>query len=399
MGHRRIGAVIVLMILSLLTHGGSAILYAADTVRIGDPVPPLMLREVLQSSSGEPIALAGLKGKVVVLEFWGIACSPCIKKLNLFNSLCAKFRNQPVEFIGVTRDKKQIVERFLQKKTLNFPIGIDTDSTFYKAFGVHSIPHTVIIDANGIVVANAFPDDITEQNLQKILRGEPSSITQRDGPTLVNAKNLFETLDTNNRFQVVIRSTRLQSIGMANSGRQWGFYGWDPARLILYHDTTAKISRSVFPEQWSREIYDIEVVVPDGMIFDHLPEFRDSIRAKLKIKDYQEVRLMAGYALQRDESLPISIPVSNRTKDTTFWEGKAKCYRGHTMASLSNMLESMLGQPVFDDTGIQGRLDYNIELEFAIPEVPYINAEVISKLGLRLVPTERPIKVIVFEQQ
>ena len=71
---------------------------------------------------GENVELAKLKGKVVILTFWSTKCMICVSEMPKLNRLVEKYRGQNVEFLGLTMNHQQTVERFLKKKTFKYNI-------------------------------------------------------------------------------------------------------------------------------------------------------------------------------------------------------------------------------------------------------------------------------------
>lgn len=70
----------------------------------------------------ENVELSGLKGKVVVLTFWSTKCRICVSEMPKLNRLVDKYNGQAVEFLGLTMNHKQIVERFLKNKPFKYNI-------------------------------------------------------------------------------------------------------------------------------------------------------------------------------------------------------------------------------------------------------------------------------------
>ena len=56
----------------------------------------------LSDLEGNPISLNKLKGKVVLLNFWGTWCGPCRKEIPDFIKLAEKYKDNGLEIIGIT---------------------------------------------------------------------------------------------------------------------------------------------------------------------------------------------------------------------------------------------------------------------------------------------------------
>jgi len=107
---------------------------------------------VLRRLDGTEMALAPLKGKVVVLNFWATWCEPCRDLEPLFNEVAVNFGAETnVVFLAVDTDEDEtLVAPFVQRERWNAPIffadGLDD---FMK---VTTLPTVLILDANGKIV-------------------------------------------------------------------------------------------------------------------------------------------------------------------------------------------------------------------------------------------------------
>ncbi len=61
--------------------------------------------EFIDAIKGSVVSIKNLKGKVVVVDFWATWCGPCVKEMPPMKELYAKYRDQGVEFIGVSLDQ------------------------------------------------------------------------------------------------------------------------------------------------------------------------------------------------------------------------------------------------------------------------------------------------------
>ena len=108
--------------------------------------------------SGETVSMRNLRGKVVVIDFWATWCGPCVKEIPHMKELYAQYRDQGVEFIGVSLDKSEEdggldkLREYCDENDVNWPQYYQGDywnSEFSTAWGINSIPAIFIIDRKG----------------------------------------------------------------------------------------------------------------------------------------------------------------------------------------------------------------------------------------------------------
>jgi thiol-disulfide isomerase/thioredoxin len=108
--------------------------------------------------TGKPISIAGLKGKVVVLDFWATWCGPCVAEIPRMKRLYSEFRDRGVEFIGVSLDLPKDeggltkLTDYVSKNAIPWPqyyTGQAWESPLIERLGITSIPAVFLIDAEG----------------------------------------------------------------------------------------------------------------------------------------------------------------------------------------------------------------------------------------------------------
>lgn len=108
------------------------------------------------SLKGERIALADLRGKVVLIEFWATDCSTCVKEMPQVVATYNRYRAQGFETIAVAMkyDPPNYVIDYAEKNRLPFTVALDPLGELAKAFGdVKFTPSTFVVDKRGAVVA------------------------------------------------------------------------------------------------------------------------------------------------------------------------------------------------------------------------------------------------------
>jgi thiol-disulfide isomerase/thioredoxin len=122
-------------------------------LRSGNPAPPIIVDQLLQAPEGARASLSDLKGKVVVLEFWGTWCGPCVAAIPHLNSLVSAYQSKPVQFLFLTDEEQWRVEAFLKLRPITGWIGLDPTRATFDAYGAEALPKTVLLDGNGMVAA------------------------------------------------------------------------------------------------------------------------------------------------------------------------------------------------------------------------------------------------------
>jgi peroxiredoxin len=124
--------------------------------------------------NGNVVKLSSLKGKIVILNFWFIACKPCIMEMPQLNELKKKYKKDDVVFLGITFDKAPEVLSFL--KINNFDYNIIADGKeICKSWNINAFPTNVVIDREGIV---RFMEMGFGENIQRTLDQQIQSIAK-----------------------------------------------------------------------------------------------------------------------------------------------------------------------------------------------------------------------------
>ncbi len=113
---------------------------------------------VLAPLGGEKRALASLKGKVVVLDFWATWCPPCRESLPRLQALATdpkKSKQGLVVFAVNEREDAADIRGFLDRNHYSFTVAQDADGSLARAFDVTGLPTTVVIGRDGTIQAAA----------------------------------------------------------------------------------------------------------------------------------------------------------------------------------------------------------------------------------------------------
>lgn len=112
--------------------------------------PPALAVTNWQNTDGKELTLDELKGKVIVLDFWGVWCGPCRAAMPHLKELYEKHKDQGLVVIGVhTKSQGEKMADYIQEADLPWPIALDADGETVKAFAVDSYPDYYLIDRKG----------------------------------------------------------------------------------------------------------------------------------------------------------------------------------------------------------------------------------------------------------
>ena len=106
------------------------------------------------SLEGEHITLEDLRGKVVLLDFWGTWCPPCVESVPELRSLHKRYSKEgsPFVLIGISSDSDEAEwKEFTEKNKMIWPQYRDKDRRIQRAFGVRAFPTYIVIDHEGVV--------------------------------------------------------------------------------------------------------------------------------------------------------------------------------------------------------------------------------------------------------
>lgn len=103
-----------------------------------------------KSINGDAIDLTGLRGKVVVLNFWYVGCAPCRAEIPGLNQLVKDFHGKDVVFVAFALDKAEDLQTFLKQTPFDYEVVPDSDK-IAQTYEVMTYPTHVVIDKRGRV--------------------------------------------------------------------------------------------------------------------------------------------------------------------------------------------------------------------------------------------------------
>ncbi len=137
------------------------VLTVSPAVGAGDPAAALSLVKPtpaqpakdfqITTANNRPLSLAEFRGKVVFLNFWATWCKPCEEEMPGMERLYSMYKGKGLVVLAVSADAEgaPVVNPFVKKHNLTFPVGLDPKMTVAGLYGVWALPSTFIIDRQG----------------------------------------------------------------------------------------------------------------------------------------------------------------------------------------------------------------------------------------------------------
>jgi DsbE subfamily thiol:disulfide oxidoreductase len=144
MARARVASALALLSLAAAATAG------VQPLPVGAIAPPFQLPAL--DGKAAPLAVASLRGKVVLLNFWASWCGPCRKEMPILEQISRQYGKRGVVVVGVNvePDRGAALE-WLKETPVGFPVLSDADSRVSAAYHVEGMPNTVILDRKGTV--------------------------------------------------------------------------------------------------------------------------------------------------------------------------------------------------------------------------------------------------------
>jgi cytochrome c biogenesis protein CcmG/thiol:disulfide interchange protein DsbE len=142
-------AIVLVVALALLVAFAVAIRRSSATIEAGAVAPEF----TLETFDGEAVALADLRGKVVVLNFWASWCLPCAEEAADLEQVWRDYQDRGVVVLGADyTDTRPAAEAYIERHGISYPNGMDRANNISVKYRVSGVPETVVIDQAGRLV-------------------------------------------------------------------------------------------------------------------------------------------------------------------------------------------------------------------------------------------------------
>ncbi len=174
-------------------------------------VPELSSIDGYVNTDGEPITLASLKGKVVLLDIWTYSCINCQRTLPYINLWYSKYKDQGLEIVGLHTPEfafervQSNVEKAVQDFKIKYPVVLDNDYSTWNALGNQFWPRKYLVDIDGYIVY----DHIGEGNYEETEKAIQNALKER--ATRMGMEDKISTSTTKPTDIVTVDTSKVKS--------------------------------------------------------------------------------------------------------------------------------------------------------------------------------------------
>lgn len=131
--------------------------WTAGNLRLGDYAPSVDADAV----KGQIPDIGG--GDVTIVEFWATWCGPCRKTIPHLSQVQDYYGPRGVQVVGISNEEESVIRPFVDEmgSKMDYAVAVDnnneTSNAYMGGFGVNTIPHAFVVDADGSVAWHGHP--------------------------------------------------------------------------------------------------------------------------------------------------------------------------------------------------------------------------------------------------
>src|ERR1700744_1213930 len=159
------------------TQTAKTVAVAGSTLPIEGTMPEL--NGAVGWLNSPPLTRAGLRGKVVLVDFWTYSCINCLRSLPYIRAWAAKYKDHGLVVLGVHSPEFAFekdpanVKKAVENLGVTYPVALDSNLAIWQAFNNQYWPAHYFIDGQGRIRAHHFGEgeyDQSERTIQTLLK-------------------------------------------------------------------------------------------------------------------------------------------------------------------------------------------------------------------------------------
>ncbi|ERJ57935.1 TlpA family protein disulfide reductase [Sphingobacterium paucimobilis] len=250
---------------------GAKDLVEIQPLKVGDKIPDelwdLPLKVVNHPEGKDYIKLNDYRDKkLIILDFWATWCGSCIASIPKLGKLQEDFKNE-IQIVPITKEEDKKVLKFYDQHDSDF-LTVVNDRYLSEWFKHLFLPHYVIINGNGIVVAVTSTDQLTVDNISQLLKGAVLSISiknDRDNsrPLLLTSDAPYDRVQYSSMFFEGLLEGYPAAIEQRQAESLEGVTFTNLSLLKLYK----KAYRKLYPE-FNDKRFVLDVIDSSGLVYN-----------------------------------------------------------------------------------------------------------------------------------
>jgi thiol-disulfide isomerase/thioredoxin/sulfite exporter TauE/SafE len=190
----------------------------------------------------KPLSISGLRGKVVLVDFWTYSCINCIRTLPYLKAWDAKYRKDGLTIVGVHTPEFPFereasnVETAIEENGIRYPVAQDNEQATWNAYGNQYWPAEYFIDAQGRVRYVHFGEGEygeKEKVIRELLAEAGKSV--KGGDVRVHAVTPSTTVTTPETYLGAARAERFTNAMLSPGSHDFTAPEALPANEFAYH--------------------------------------------------------------------------------------------------------------------------------------------------------------------
>jgi len=141
---------VVVLLLAVL---GYALLHGVNAIRPNSLIGKAAPSFAFTTFGGKSVDLASLRGRPVMVNFWGSWCVPCKDEAPVLQQAWQKYQNTDVQFVGIAIwDQPDAAKAFATANGATWLNGMDNDGKIAIDYGVYGVPESFFISRDGTLL-------------------------------------------------------------------------------------------------------------------------------------------------------------------------------------------------------------------------------------------------------
>jgi thiol-disulfide isomerase/thioredoxin len=265
-----------------------------SALKVGDKVPDITITNFFNDPQRSEKISSLYNDKLLILDFWGTWCVPCIEAMPKFKILKAKYGDK-IQILAVGYEPKEKLTGFFKRNpALNSSSYLVTygDSVLTrKLFPHQSIPHVAWINKDGVVVAITTSDKVTTENIDKLLTGQKLNVRMKIDNPKISVAAIYEPFhlrDSNFQYRSILTKGSIGTMG-------WnGFQGGSDIEKVYHFNRSYFFNSSIYQLYWGalfngrragKNNAGLKIITNDSLKYFYPKEAPDNFK-RSKFKDF-----------------------------------------------------------------------------------------------------------------